>query len=144
MPSQATLQLVCAHLNRHRLLTCEVFVAPPTYRLVKIQADIVVKPDADLSVVKKAVDAALTTYFHPLTGGEDGRGWPFNGTIYFARVYRLVLDVKGVDRVKDGQLVIWLGNEAQAFCRDVPIGPGVAVLLYSQGHDIRVAYDVGT
>jgi predicted phage baseplate assembly protein len=144
MPSQSTLQLVCAHLNRHRLLTCEVFVAPPTYRLVKIEADIVVKPEADLSVVKKAVESALTTYFHPLHGGEDGAGWPFNGTIYFARVYRLVLDVPGVDRVRDGQLVIWLGNEAQPFCRDVPLGPGVAVLLYSEGHDVRAAYDMSS
>lgn len=144
LPSQATLQLVCAYLNQHRLLTCEVFVAPPTYRLVKVQAAIVATPDADLSVVKQAVDAALTAYFHPLTGGEDGSGWPFNGTIYFARVYRRVLDVLGVDRVQDGQLIIWLDNEAQPFCRDVPIGPGVAVLLYSQGHDIDVAYDGGS
>ena len=59
IPGDATLALVCAHLNVHRLLTSEVYVVAPKYRLVQIDASIVVKPDSDLSVVKKAVEQAL-------------------------------------------------------------------------------------
>jgi predicted phage baseplate assembly protein len=138
LPGAATLAIVCAQLNAHRLLTSEVYVVAPTYRLVLIEARIVVNQDADLSVVKKAVEQALTTWFDPLKGGTDGTGWPFGGTIFYSGVYRVILDVPGVARIQDNQLVIWLDNQRQTFCRDVPINEGE--LVYSQGHNISVSY----
>jgi predicted phage baseplate assembly protein len=138
IPGDATLALVCAHLNVHRLLTSEVYVVAPKYRLVQIDANIVVKPDSDLSVVKKAVEQALTAWFHPLTGGADGTGWPFGGTIFYSDVYRVVLQVPGVARLLDNQLVIWLDKQRQDFCRDVPLNNGE--LTYSLAHQISVSY----
>jgi hypothetical protein len=136
----ATLAIVCAELNQHRLLTSEVYTIAATYRLVMVEAILIVAANADLSIVKKAVEASLTTFFHPLTGGTDGQGWPFGGTIFYSDVYRRVLDVDGVLRVQDNQLVIWLDNQRQQFCRDVPIQPGE--LLYSTGHQLSVTYQV--
>ena len=136
----ATLAIVCAELNQHRLLTSEVYTVAATYRLVQVEALIVVAPNADLSVVKKSVETALTTFFHPLNGGPDGQGWPFGGTIFYSDVYRRVLDVDGVLRVQDSQMVIWLDNQRQQFCRDVSIQPGE--LLYSTGHQLSVTYQV--
>jgi predicted phage baseplate assembly protein len=138
MPSEATLSIVCAHLNRHRLLTSEVYVVPPTYHQVKIDADIVVRPEADLAEVKQTLEERLTTYFHPLRGGELGTGWEFGRDIFYSDVYRVVLQTPGVDRIANNQLVIWLDQERHDFCRDVPIEDGA--LLYSTGHDIQVAY----
>jgi predicted phage baseplate assembly protein len=138
MPGAATLAIVCAQLNNHRLLTSEVYVVAPTYRLVLIEAQVVVNPDSDLSVVKNAVVQALTKFFDPLKGGNDGTGWPFGGTIFYSDVYRVVLNVPGVSRLLDNQLVIWLDNQRQTFCRDVPINPGE--LVYSTGHNISVSY----
>ncbi|OLB36162.1 MAG: putative baseplate assembly protein [Acidobacteria bacterium 13_2_20CM_57_17] len=137
IPGAATLAIVCAELNQHRLLTSEVFVVAPTYRLVRIEANVVVAPNADLSEVKKGVEQALTRWFHPLTGA-DGQGWPFGGTIFYSDVYRVILSVAGVSRLQDNQLVIWLDNERQPFCRDVPISTGE--LLYALGHQISVTY----
>jgi predicted phage baseplate assembly protein len=138
MPGSATLAAVCAELNAHRLLTSEVYVVAPTYRLISIQAQIVVNSNADLSETKAAVEAALTTYFDPLRGGDAKTGWPFGGPIYYSNVYRVILDVPGVSRIQDNNMVIWLGNLAQQFCRDVPINPGE--LAYSNGHQISVTY----
>ena len=138
IPGDATLALVCAHLNVHRLLTSEVYVVAPKYRLVQIDANIVVKPDSDLSVVKKAVEQALAGWFHPLTGGADGTGWPFGGTIFYSDVYRVVLQIPGVARLLDNQLVIWLDKQRQDFCRDVPLNDGE--LTYSLAHQISVSY----
>jgi hypothetical protein len=138
MPGSATLAAVCAELNAHRLLTSEVYVVAPTYRLVSVQAQIIVNTNADLSETKAGVEAALTAYFDPLKGGDDGGGWPFGGAIYYSNVYRVVLAVPGVSRIQDNNLVIWLDNLAQQFCRDVPINPGE--LVYSNGHQITVAY----
>ncbi|MFQ5812411.1 MAG: putative baseplate assembly protein [Anaerolineae bacterium] len=139
-PSEATLSVVCAHLNKHRLLTSEVHVVPPTYRKVRIEAAIVARPEADLAEVKRGIDERLIQYFHPLKGGENGTGWEFGRHIFYSEVYREVLQVPGVDRVQDNELYIWLDNERQPYCRDVPIEPGV--LLYSEGHDIRAAYSL--
>jgi predicted phage baseplate assembly protein len=138
IPGDATLALVCAHLNVHRLLTSEVYVVAPKYRLVQIDANIVVKPDSDLSVVKKAVEQALTGWFHPLTGGADETGWPFGGTIFYSDVYRVILQIPGVARLLDNQLVIWLDKQRQDFCRDVPLNDGE--LTYSLAHQISVSY----
>ncbi|MFL6312764.1 MAG: putative baseplate assembly protein [Terriglobales bacterium] len=138
IPGDATLALVCAHLNVHRLLTSEVYVVAPKYRLVQIDANIVVKPDSDLSVVKKAVEQALTGWFHPLTGGADGTGWLFGGTIFYSDVYRVILQIPGVARLLDNQLVIWLDKQRQDFCRDVPLNDGE--LTYSLAHQISVSY----
>ena len=136
-PSPATLAVVCAHLNKHRLLTTEVYIVPPTYRKVRIQAAVIVRPEADLSEVQKSIVDSLTQYFHPLTGGDDQQGWPFGQDIFFSKIYRIVLDITGVDRFQD-QPVIFLDDERQPLCQDVPIGVGV--LLYSDQHAIQVAY----
>ena len=138
VPNEATRLLVCKHLNLHRLLTSEVYVIGPAYRLVRIEADVIVKPADDLAEVKRGIEAALSRFLHPLTGGEDGQGWPFGGTIFYSDVYRVLLQVPGVLRLRDNQLVIWLDDERQTFCRDVEIGQGE--LVWNDGHDIRVAY----
>ena len=138
MPGSATLAAVCAELSATRLLTSEVYVVTPTYRLISVQAQIIVSTNADLSETKTGVQDALTTYFDPLKGGDDGQGWPFGGTVYYSNVYRVILDVPGVSRIQDNNMVIWLDNLAQQFCRDVAINPGE--LVYSNGHQITVSY----
>lgn len=138
VPGPATLSLVCAHLNRHRLLTSEVYVIPPSYRKIQIEADIIARPEADLSEIKRGIEEGLTNYFHPLKGGATGTGWEFGGEIFYSEVYRIVIQMPGVARIRDNQLVIFLDDERQTFCRDVQINQGE--LLYSLGHDIKVAY----
>jgi uncharacterized phage protein gp47/JayE len=138
MPNETTRLLVCKHLNLHRLLTSEVYVIAPSYRLVRIEADVIVDAGGDLAEVKHALETAISTYFHPLTGGNNGQGWPFGGTIFYSDVYRVLLGVPSVLRLRDNQLVIWLDGERQTFCRDVEIGQGQ--LVYNDGHDISVAY----
>ena len=137
-PSEATLRLVCQYLNRHRLVTTEVFAVGPTYRKVRIRGDVVARGDADLAAVRKAVADALVGWLHPLTGGDDGAGWPFGGTIYASSLYRVALQVPGVERIKDNQFLVELDGELQTFCRDVPIDAGE--LLDPLDPDLRVTY----
>ena len=141
-PNEATLAAVCAYLNAHRVVTTELYVAPPTYREVQIQADVVASPDADLAAVRDAVVAGLDRYFDPLVGGDDGTGWEFGGTIFYSSVYREIFAVSGVERVRDNDLTILIdGNEAEP-CRDVPIGGGE--LLFCGEHTINVSYEAGS
>jgi len=137
-PTPATLAAVCAWLDRHRLITTEVFATCPRYRSVRVVADLVVAPDADLATVRRDVAAAITGWLHPLTGGPDGQGWPFGGTIYSSDLFRIVLAVAGVQRIRENQLTVDLDDERQPFCRDVELEPGELVL--AEDPDLRVSY----
>lgn len=136
--TQATLGAVCAWLDRHRLVTTEVFATCPTYRRVRVVADVVAAPDADTALVRRGVVDALTTFLHPLRGGDDGQGWPFGGTIYSSDLFRVVLRVPGVFRVRDNQLTVELDEERQPFCRDVDLLAGE--LVEPLEPDVRVVY----
>jgi predicted phage baseplate assembly protein len=139
VPSEGTLRTVCAYLDQRRLLTTEVYVAPPTYQLVGVTADVVAEETADLAAVQRAVDADLLAYLHPLTGGEDGTGWPFGGTILYSRVSHRILSVPGVLSVR--RLVVSLDGVEAPECRDVPLAEGA--LAYSLAHQLTVSYPAG-
>ncbi len=134
IPSEGTLRTVCAYLNQRRLLTTELYVIGPTYRLVEVEVDLIAGDASDLGQVQQAVEEALLDFFHPLTGGEEGRGWPFGGNIFYSRVYNRVFTVPGVERIE--RLLIRLDGEEAPECRDVAIPPGE--LLYSTGHTVNV------
>jgi predicted phage baseplate assembly protein len=141
-PNETTLAAVCAYLNAHRVVTTELYVAPPAYSEVQIQADVVASADADLAAVRDGVVARLNAYFDPLIGGDDGTGWPFGGTIFYSSVYREIFAVPGVERVRDNDLTILIdGNQAEP-CRDVPIANGA--LLFCGEHTINVSYEAGS
>lgn len=141
MPSEATLAAVAAHLDRVRLMTTEVHVVAPRYRLIRIEADLLAQRNADFGIVRQAVEDRLNAFLHPLTGGADGLGWPFGGDVFFSDLYRLILDTPNVLRIVDGQLVIRSDGEAQPFCRDVALCPGE--LVYATGHGIDILADGG-
>jgi predicted phage baseplate assembly protein len=136
VPSEGTLRTVCAYLDQRRLLTTEVYVAPPRYQRVSITVSVVADDSADLAQVQRDVDTGLLAYFHPLTGGEAGTGWPFGGTIAFSRVFHRVLSVTGVSSVD--RLVITVDGVDQPECRDVPLEEGA--LAYSTEHSVSVSY----
>lgn len=137
-PSEETLKAVCQHLDRHRLLTAEVYVVGPVYHTIEVEAELIVAPDADLAEVQALVDTALRTYFHPLTGGEAGTGWEFGRDLFISRITQLLLGIAGVERIRDNQLILWLDGEAGEFCRDLPLEPGA--LLANGLHRVTVAY----
>lgn len=136
LPSEGTLRTVCAYLDQRRLLTTEVYVAPPTYQDVSIQVDLVVDEAADLAVVQRDVEGTLLAYFHPLRGGEDGLGWPFGGVISFSRTFQRVFSVSGVSSVN--RVVITVDGVEAPECRDVALHPDA--LASSRTHQVTVSY----
>ena len=152
MPSGETLRAVCAHLDARRLLTTEVHVAAPTYVEAAVRAQLVAAPDADLTAISRAVDDALDTFLHPITGGDvtqaldavrnpgaaaDAPGWPFGAAVRVSDLFRLLIDTEGVERIE--RLAVVLGGEEQAPFADAPIPEGT--LVTPGGHDVEVRYD---
>jgi predicted phage baseplate assembly protein len=138
MPGEDTLAAVCAHLDQRRLLTTEVFVVAPTYRLVQVRTEVVVEDGFDLGQVQQNVEETLLTYLHPLTGGRRCDGWPFGENVNFSEVYQRIFTVPGLRRIE--RLTIALDGEEADPCTNVTIPEGE--LVYSVAHDVRAVYDV--
>jgi hypothetical protein len=138
MPSDGTLALVGRWLDQHRLLTSELFVARPHYREVHIKAHVIAMPTASSGKLQEALKARLLAYFHPLTGGPEGKGWDFGGTIYFSETYRQILTTPGVLNIDTGSVRTYVGEAQQPPCQDIELEPDE--LVYSLDHEIRVTY----
>ncbi len=137
IPTTGTLQLVANYLDQHRLLTCELFVAPPHYRQVRIEVQVIAEPTSDLGTVGGAVLKQLLAYFNPLPQQGVGNGWDFGGTIYFAETYRQIFDVDGVKLIT-GTLKIYVDSALQQPCTDVQLMPDE--IVYSLDHGVSVTY----
>lgn len=128
---------VTAYLDAYRLVTCELYVTNPVYRLVEIDATITVVPGATTGSVQTLVEDALLAFYNPLTGGQQGAGWDFGGTIYVSDAYRQILDVPGVLRI-EGTIDIYVDNQRQPQDQDIQLQP--FELIYSTNHTLSVGY----
>lgn len=90
---------VYRHLGQKRLLTTELFVIPPVYVEVSVEAKVVIKPGYLCSTVIENVNAGLNNFLHPLSGGSDGGGWPFGRPVYLSEIYEVIDRAPGVDYV---------------------------------------------
>lgn len=136
-PSAGLLRTVCAFLESRRLLTTELYVVGPRYVPVSVEATIVAADHADLGKVREQIEGVLSKYLHPLTGGDDERGWAFGGPVRYSKVIQRVFDVEGVDSVPS--LVLIVDGERQAECRDVPIDTiAPHALVYPTAHQITI------
>jgi hypothetical protein len=104
VPSESTLRLVCRYLDARRLLTTRLRVAGPAYRDFDVLLDARAGPAEELRSVKNALVERLTAYFSPLTGGADGRGLPFGGTVAYSTIVREIMAVPGVTRIESLRL----------------------------------------
>ena len=138
IPSADTLKLVGEWLNQHRLITTELYVAAPKYREIEIEARVIAKPAAKSGQVAEALQKMLLAYFHPLTGGKDGSGWEFGGTVYFSEIYRRILDTEGVARLEAGAVTTYVDGQRQPSCSDVLLDSDE--LVFSKKHRIIVTY----
>ncbi|HVQ93467.1 MAG TPA: putative baseplate assembly protein [Mycobacteriales bacterium] len=107
LPSSATLQAVADHLTATVApVGVRVVTAAPRYARVRVEAWVVLDPDAERADVLQAASTALTTYLDPVAGGEDGGGWPFGGTIRSVALTRQLLRLDGVLAVPRLGLVV--------------------------------------
>ncbi|MDM8085480.1 putative baseplate assembly protein [Cellulomonas cellasea] len=98
------LDRVCSVLDERRPVGVAVEVGTPFYQGVSIAALVRALPGRPLPLVRDRVLGVLHRYVHPLTGGPDGTGWPFEADLTAAVVAQLVEAVEGVERVDEVQL----------------------------------------
>jgi predicted phage baseplate assembly protein len=138
VPTTETLTLVAQWLNSHRLITTELHVVAPRYRKVEVDAQVIAKTTSNADQVAQAVEQNLLDFFNPLTGGKDGTGWDFGGTIYFSDIYRTILNTPGVARLATGAVTLYVDGVRIAPSTDVSLDGDE--LVYSQTHQITASY----
>lgn len=110
LPDNTFLGAVYDYLSPFRILTTELFVIPPEYVEVSVEAEVVIKPGYLCSTVIENVKKQLNNFLHPLSGGSDGRGWPFGRPVYRSEIYEVIDRAPGVDYVNTVTLKKEEGN----------------------------------
>jgi Baseplate J-like protein len=88
------------YLEPRLLLTTRLHVVGPQYLPVRIEATVVPLTDQLESDVKTKVVQAVKDFLDPLTGGDQGNGWPFGRNVFVSEIYSLLDQIAGVDYVQ--------------------------------------------
>jgi predicted phage baseplate assembly protein len=98
-PSPELLAEVRRYLGRRRPLTTELHVVGPDYVSLVVSATLRVRrPAGDVAA---AAQRALDRLFHPLSGGQDGKGWPLGRDVVESEVLAVLGAVPGVVFTRD-------------------------------------------
>jgi hypothetical protein len=102
-PFQAGDKLISAvknYLQPRCLITTRLHVAGPRYLKIGVNISLKINPDSlEQNVLGDALEA-LNDFFHPLTGGTQGTGWPLGRNVYVSDIYALLDKLPGVDYVE--------------------------------------------
>jgi hypothetical protein len=121
-PSFELRRRVQAHLAARAPATLageRIGVIGPTYLPIGLNATVIPRDVSEAGRVRRRVEAAAARFLHPLTGGPEGRGWPFGRDVYQSDVAALLEGVAGVDYI--AELVLLLDDTPQG--ERVPVPP---------------------
>jgi len=98
-PSTDLLRRVKHALEPARLLTTRIHVVRPRFVTLSVVITLVARHGADPISLREEAVRRLETFFDPLDGGPDGKGWPFGRSVFVSEIYQLLDNVPGVDYV---------------------------------------------
>jgi predicted phage baseplate assembly protein len=104
LPSDETLARVASRLDECRVVGTRVLVEPPSYRGITIVARLRARPRVNPTRLQEDAMRAIYGYFHPITGGPEGTGWPFGRPVQVGEVYAVLQGLRGTELVEDVRL----------------------------------------
>jgi hypothetical protein len=99
-PSSAAIEVIRKELDQKRLLTTRLDIRRPEYRWVAVRVQCRPNPDADETRLRQAIEARLYKFLNPLTGGADGKGWPFGRELFESDVYQCLQGMPNVQFIR--------------------------------------------
>ncbi|WP_414589627.1 putative baseplate assembly protein [Scytonema sp. PCC 10023] len=91
---------ILAYLEDRRLLGVQVLLQEPDYVGVSVQTEIALEPTYNNPLAQREIvlnlQIALYQFLNPLTGGLDGKGWPFGRPVYTSDIIALLQQTPGV------------------------------------------------
>ncbi|MEU4203773.1 putative baseplate assembly protein [Streptomyces sp. NPDC039022] len=101
VPGDRLLDRITRHLDERRLIGTRLAVGPPYYQGVTVVATVHAFRGTDTDRVRRRAHDALYRHLDPLTGGADGRGWPFGRPVQAGEVFAVLQRVPGVELVDE-------------------------------------------
>ncbi|NED09335.1 putative baseplate assembly protein, partial [Streptomyces sp. SID6648] len=101
VPGDALLSRITRHLDERRLIGTRLSVGPPYYQGITVVATVHAFRDVDADRVRRQTHDALYRHLDPLTGGADGKGWPFGRPVQAGEVFAVLQRVPGVELVDE-------------------------------------------
>ncbi|AIJ14407.1 putative baseplate assembly protein [Streptomyces violaceoruber] len=141
VPGDALLNRITRHLDERRLIGTRLAVGPPYYQGVTVVATVHAFRDVDADRVRRQTHDALYRHLDPLTGGSDGKGWPFGRPVQTGELFAVLQRVPGVELVDEvvlhpaDPLTGKRGDPTNRIDLDAP------ALVFSYDHRVRVIGD---
>jgi predicted phage baseplate assembly protein len=138
VPSDDTLEKISRRLDECRVIGVRVLTEPPAYRGITVVARLRARTRTNPARLQEAALEALYGYFHPISGGPDGGGWPFGRPVQVGEVYAVLQSVRGLELVEDVRLFgadPITGQRGQAVPR-LDLDPNA--LVFSYEHQLLV------
>ncbi|MFI8948071.1 putative baseplate assembly protein [Streptomyces sp. NPDC053750] len=101
VPGDALLERITRHLDERRLIGTRLAVGPPYYQGVTVVATLHAFRGTDADRVRRQAHDALYRHLDPLTGGTDGKGWPFGRPVQAGEIFAVLQRVPGVELVDE-------------------------------------------
>jgi hypothetical protein len=103
-----------AYLDERRMLTTRLDLRPPAYYWVACKVQLRASPGVDQAQVEQDALNRLYRFLNPLTGGPDGKGWPFGRDLFTSDVYQCLQGMPDVQFIRGVEMhKAQPGGEAQ-------------------------------
>ena len=138
VPGDDLLARVTRYLDERRPIGVRLAVGPPFYQGVTVVATVHAFGVVEAEAVRVAALDALHAHLDPLTGGADGRGWPFGRPLQAGEIFAVLQRVPGVELVDQVRLHAadpLTGKRGDAADR---IDLDASALVFSYDHKVRV------
>lgn len=138
IPAEDTMVRITEHLDKHRVIGARLVVEPPVYQGITVVARLTARAHSSPELIQAEATEALYRYFHPISGGPDGTGWPFGRAVQSGEVYSVLQGLRGVEAVEDARLFgadPVSGSRGSAVAR-LDVAPNA--LVFSYQHQVLV------
>ncbi len=117
---------VLSYLDERRLLGVQVRCLEPNYVGVSVQTEVALEPEYNNYRAQEEIlfklRVALYRFLNPLTGGPEGKGWPFGRPLYPSDIVTLFQQTPGVRYLGVVQL-FEIRKQEQNWVRTLPMDP---------------------
>ncbi len=125
-PTQDQIRLVQAYLDERRDLTARLEVVAPRYLPVIVNVEIMVWQEAldagaDRAAIEAETRARIQKFFHPTSGGPEGKGWEVGAPVFTSDVFQALMPTKDLGFIS----VLQVKPDTPVY-HFPPLGPGGA------------------
>jgi hypothetical protein len=102
--SELDVARLAKYLDKSRLLTTRLDIRPPAYHFVAVKLQVRIVPGEKRVTVEADILARLNRFLNPLTGGNDGKGWPFGRNLFAGDIYQCLYGAPNVQFIRNLEL----------------------------------------